>query len=441
MKNKILAAATATVMLLGFSNSLSGFVNAQSLSEEEKYANAPAPVIASKTMPEDYSTEAVPFQSTIDEFYRQVKIKPIDDEFEGIYADNKGHGYSMRNLEIDGIPLYEVKKDDGKLKPLIIQIHGGGGSKRPFHYSEMFQEGACVVSIDCAGSGESQDGPLQAPAAWMETVKDIDVLIEYYNTVPDVDATNFGLLGFSMGGNISEYYTVYGKYKPTAICLENSSADLTHEGPTWDCFDKGKNGQTPIWTEEQMWSFTAATAPIKHPECFKDIWMYICVGELDNVHSPQKMEEFKNIVAALGNENIVFHSFEGVGHEYPSEEWINNERKDFFVKLVSNTYESDPETSNTEASEPSNTEASEPSNTEASEPSNTEASEPSGTKAPEPTSASTSQPVVTVDVTNGVQNPSNDDKNSPDTGVESVAAVVGISVIAAGAVIVSKKKR
>lgn len=418
MKNKTFAAAAATVLLLGFSNNLSGFVNAQSLSEEEKYANAPAPVIASNTMPENYSTEAVPFQSTIDEFYRQVKIKPIDDEFEGIYADNKGHGYSMRNLEIDGIPLYEVKKDDGKLKPLVIQIHGGGGSKRPYHFSEMLQEEVCVVSIDCAGSGESQDGPLQAPAAWMETVKDIDVLIEYYNTVPDVDATNFGLLGHSMGGNISEYYTVYGKYKPTAICLENSSADLTHEGPTWDCFDKGKNGQTPIWTEEQMWSFTAATAPIKHPECFKDVWMYICVGELDDVHSPQKMEEFKNIVAALGNENIVFHSFEGVGHELPPQEWINNERKDFFAKLVSNTSESAPETSNTEASEPADT------------------------KAPElTTSASTSQPVVTVDETNSVQNPSNDDKNSPDTGIESVAAVVGISVIAAGAVIVSKKKR
>lgn len=45
--------------------------------------------------------------------------------------------------------------------------------------------------------------------------------------------------------------------------------------------------------------------------------MYICVGDLDDMHSPDNMEKFKNDVAALGNENIVFHRFEGVGHETP----------------------------------------------------------------------------------------------------------------------------
>lgn len=427
MKNKTLAAAAAAVVLfLGCSENFGSFVNAQSLSEEEKYANAPAPVLASGTRPEDYSTEPVPFQTEIDEFYRQVKEMPIPDEYMGVYNDYTSQGYSVRKLEIDGIPLYEVKKDDGKLKPLVIQIHGGGWHKDLYTPTEMATENVCVVSIDCAGSGESQDGPLQAPAAWMETVKDIDVLIEYYNTKSDIDAKNFGLVGGSMGGNISEYYIVYGKYKPTAICLENSSADLTNEGPAWDCFDKGRNGRPAIWTEEQLWSFTTDTAPINYPEYFKDIWMYICVGEIDNTHSPNKMEEFKNAVAALGSEKIVFHCFEGVGHETP-QSWIDNERKEFFAKLRSHEDDPAPVVSDTENVAPPDPAASD-----------SEAADTSP-------AMSDTKSDVTADITDNaagdVQKPAGNDKNTPDTGAAGVTAVGGIAVIAAGAVFFSRKRK
>lgn len=189
----------------------------------------------------------------------------------------------------------------------------------------------CAVTIDVACHGESQDGPLQAPAAWMETVKDIDVLIEYYNTIPDVDTKNFGLTGQSMGGNISEYYTVYGKYKPTAIYVENATADATHEGSAWDCMSKGESGLTPIWEEEKMWKFTTATAPINYSEYFKDIRVFICVGALDDTHSPEKVEE--NKIEALGSDKVVFHRFENVGHEVPRS-WEDNERNEFFSKLT-----------------------------------------------------------------------------------------------------------
>lgn len=427
MKNKTLAAAAAAaVLFLGCSENFGGIVNAQSLSEEEKNANAPAPVLASGTRPEDYSTEPVPFQTEIDEFYRQVKEMPIPDEYMGVYNDYTSQGYSVRKLEIDGIPLYEVKKDDGKLKPLVIQIHGGGWHKDLYTPTEMATENVCVVSIDCAGSGESQDGPLQAPAAWMETVKDIDVLIEYYNTLPDVDAKNFGLTGFSMGGNISEFYTIYGKYKPTAICIENASADTTHEGSSWDCFNKGQNGLTPIWVEEEMWEFTSAIAPMNHPECFKDILMYICVGDLDDVHSPDKMEEFKNAVAALGNDKIVFRRFEGVEHAI-TQSWIDNERKEFFAKMRSHEDDPAPVVSDTENVAPPDPAASD-----------SEAADTSP-------AMSDTKSDVTADITDNaagdVQKPTGNDKNTPDTGAAGVTAVGGIAVIAAGAVFFSRKRK
>lgn len=304
-------------------------------SEEEKYKNAPAPAPASDTKPDDYDTAPVPFRNDTDEFYRQVKELPVPSEHAFDVQNFKSYGFTFRKLNIDGIQLYEAKSDDGQIKPLVIQIHGSGWHKDANVAMDWASaEDVCVVSIDAAGSGESRDGPLQAPAAWMETVKDIDTLIEYYNTVPDVDARNFGLTGSSMGGNISEYYTMYGKYKPRAICIENASADLTNEEASWDCFNKGASGQPPVWEESELWAFTSATAPLAHTECFKDIPMFICVGADDDTHSPANMEKFKNAVEALGNDKIVFHRFENVGHEVPPS-WENNERKDFFELMRS----------------------------------------------------------------------------------------------------------
>ncbi len=290
-------------------------------------------VFASNTMPEDYSTEPVEFHSTIDEFNKQFKELPLTDEDPGYY---EGHGIALRRLEIDGTQLYEARPNDGEVKALLIQMHGGGDHKNwEVAVDHAVASGLCVVSIDEAGSGDSQDGPIQAPAAYMETIKDIDTIIEYYNTRSDVDATKFGLTGYSMGGTLSLSYVIYGKYKPTSICPCNPSVDLTGEGPAWDCFDKGKNGITPIWTEEQLWEFTAATATKNHPEMFTDIWMYICVGAEDDCHSPENVEKFKDAVAALGSDKIVFQRYEGVGHETP-QSWNQNEQLQFY-KTLSNS--------------------------------------------------------------------------------------------------------
>lgn len=314
-------------------------VSPDPVSEQDKYANAPAPMFASNTMPEDYSTEPVPFKAEIDEFYKQVKEMSVPIEDKQTYNSYINSGFSVRKLEIDGIPLYEVKKEGSEPKPLVILLHPGFQHKNLEEAAALAAaEDVCMVTIDCSGSGESQDGPIQAPAAFMETVKDIDVLIEYYNTVPDVDAANFGLMGRSLGGNITMYYVLYGKYKPTAINVMNTSADLTGEGPVWDCFDKGVNQQPPIWTEEQLKSFSTATRALNHPEYFEDIWVYACCGELDDTHSPVNMKKLCQAIEGLGSEKVVYHLYEGVGHETP-QSWLDNEQKEFFSIMRSQTGE------------------------------------------------------------------------------------------------------
>lgn len=305
------------------------------VSEEEKYANAPAPVFASRTMPKDYSTSPVLSKDQIDEFYKQVKVRPVPEEDKQTYNAYNNGEFTVRKLEIDGTHLYEIKKNDGKVKPLVIHLHPGFQHKNLSEAAALAKkEDVCMVTIDCSGSGESQDGPVQAPAAFMETVKDINTLIEYYNTIPEVDATNFGLMGRSLGGNIAMYYVVYGKYRPKAINVMNASANLTNENSVWDCFDKGANGQPPIWTEEQLWSFTRETQPMRYTEYFKNTSLYICVGDLDDMHSPDLMEEFKDVVGAHGNENLVFKRYPNVGHETP-QSWLDNEQRQFFAEMRS----------------------------------------------------------------------------------------------------------
>lgn len=300
---------------------------------------------ASNTKPEDYSTTPVPFKTEIDAFNRQVKEYPRED-FDPVSAYDYftgDKGISLRKLEIDGIHFYEAKPTGSEPVPLVILLHGGGWHK-DFEWAAWTSvtSGLCVVSIDDAAHGESQAGPLQGPAVWMETVKYIDTLIEYYNTRPDVDAAKFGLNGFSLGGITTEYYVLYGKYKPAAVCIECAGADLTGTFPASAVHNKGGGApEYSVWTVEQTSAFTSATAPLKFPEYFKDIPMFICVGALDDTYSNNTMEEFKDKIEALGNDQIVYHYFEDKGHEVP-DSWEENERIQFFEMIWEKHRESQP---------------------------------------------------------------------------------------------------
>ena len=300
----------------------------------------------SRTMPEDYPTEPVPFKDEIDEFTGYVKEYSREEfgDAETIeeYDWYLKYGYAVgRKLEIDGIHFYEARptlEEEPDPLPLVIQIHGGGGSKdfgMAASHADINVYGLCVVSIDAPAHGESQAGPLQGPAVWMEAVMYIDTLIEYYNTRPDVDAAKFGVIGFSMGGNITEYYVLYGKYKPAAVCIEGATADATGEFSAAAVHNKGGGApEYSVWSEEQTREFTTATAPKNFPEYFKDIPMFVCVGALDDTHNPDTMQAFVEAVEALGNDQIVFHRYEDKGHEY-IEEWEKNEKIQFFEMLKS----------------------------------------------------------------------------------------------------------
>ncbi|MCM1058427.1 MAG: alpha/beta fold hydrolase [Firmicutes bacterium] len=296
-----------------------------SVSETEKKADPPAPVIASNTKPEDYDTEPVPFRDEIDEFNAQVTID----------STSRDAHHTQRTLCVDGVPLIEVVNTDFESpRPLVFALHGGGGHKSDAELYTLADKGFCAVAIDCAGNGDSQDGPLQAPAAFMETVHDLDVLVEYYNTLSDVDAENFGIIGYSMGGNIAMCYVPYGKYKPTAIAFACSTPDpLVDRGPVWDVFDKGKNGQPAVWTGDEMESFVSAYKAVNFPEYFVDVWVFAANGaEDDEAGPPEGCAELKEKVEALGGTKFSHQVFEGYGHEVP-ESWFSDTLSEFCGKF------------------------------------------------------------------------------------------------------------
>lgn len=230
--------------------------------------------------------------------------------------------FTVKRLTVEGIPLYEVYRDDGEKKPLVFFLHGGGGNKAgiigllsDLAY-DMARAGFYCVAIDCAGSGDSQIGPIDSIPAFAMTVSQIDTLIEYYATIPQADEEHFGLTGVSMGANISFAYVVYGKYQPTIICGEMGTPDYTTlaKRPLYDCFDHGRNGCPNVMTREEILDFAREYSPINHPEKFLDVYIYEGNGTADDQTGPEGCMALESFLNEAGGTKHVFNYYEGLRH-------------------------------------------------------------------------------------------------------------------------------
>lgn len=120
---------------------------------------------------------------------------------------------------VQGIPVIETYIDDGKQKPMIIVQHGFKNKKESTIdlANQLAKKGFFVVSPDAYAHGYRTDAPLSLVEIIVKTAKEYDSLIESYEKDERVDIHKLGITGFSMGGCITFYYAVYGKYHPEAI--------------------------------------------------------------------------------------------------------------------------------------------------------------------------------------------------------------------------------
>jgi pimeloyl-ACP methyl ester carboxylesterase len=84
----------------------------------------------------------------------------------------------------------------------VIAMHGTGGSRLGVaeHASMLARHGYGVLALDLRGHGESDGRSTSAP--W-KLDDDIDAAVEWLAACTDVDATRIGLLGVSLGGEVS----------------------------------------------------------------------------------------------------------------------------------------------------------------------------------------------------------------------------------------------
>ena len=133
-----------------------------------------------------------------------------------------------KRLSIGNIEFIEMYRDDGKAKPLMFVIHGGPGRKEQVldWVKRYSHEGFYTIALDVAVHGEDNREPMLCMNAWLETVGDIDTLIEYARTLKQADANRFCVGGFSMGGTITFLYGAKGKYTPSVLLPEIGTPDI-----------------------------------------------------------------------------------------------------------------------------------------------------------------------------------------------------------------------
>lgn len=147
-----------------------------------------------------------------------------------------GSKITFEKMRVGRVPLYAAYKDDGVKKPFVLVLHGLYENKEATSKEKCYalaEEGFFAVCIDAYAHGERADEPpLRPMQIEMETAKDIDLVIEHFQDVPQADTKKLGITGFSMGGSVTHYYTTHGKYHPVATAPMSTTADtLRHITP------------------------------------------------------------------------------------------------------------------------------------------------------------------------------------------------------------------
>lgn len=253
-------------------------------------------------------------------------------------AVSKYKGLTVKAYNIDGIHICDLYKDDGTKKPLLIYLHGGGENRTVFFttvaedeiknggkpsFNEYAKAGIRIITIDAPGLGDSQEGPIVLLHCVAKTVRYVDHIIEYYNTVEDADASRFALRGCSMGSDTVFSYVAHGSYKPVVIITDIGMTDFTRmpSGPLFDCFMNGSMGLPYIMgdmTKDQIKTFAQRYSPYQFPEKFKDVYILSGCGLDDTLHPAVTVMEFEKILKGLGYKNFKFVYEKNHGH------WITN---------------------------------------------------------------------------------------------------------------------
>lgn len=235
---------------------------------------------------------------------------------------------------VDGsIPILESYLDNGQLnKPLVIMVHGANGNKEAMGYLQglFSQKGFYVISLDLRAHGEREIEKVSFHDVLISTGEDINKVIEYAATNEQIDAENFGMLGFSMGGMICYWYTANGKYTPKIIAPVASTPDWSQIQDSYLVdllFEKGLS-EVITDTHQQEVDKILASSPINKLDKFMNTTIIIGHGGLDDLIYPIGDQTFYQTMLSMNHPKIEYHEFPDVQHHIPND----------FIPIMINTF-------------------------------------------------------------------------------------------------------
>lgn len=256
------------------------------------------------------------------------RLRPMAAEETYTVADD-WEGVTYRSVQLDDIPLVEVFQDDGKEKPLLLFLHGLGQSKERMlpALTAFARAGYYAVSMDAYEHGQRSSGEMcDNWAAMLITAEDINEVVSYYRGAEDVEAENFVLGGFSMGGVEAWAYTQLGEYTPGALLAVSGVCELSAWQPdklellysSWLArlgpFVTAVYGrQTPDYTNSKYEAIESLNIT-EHLSSYSDIPIFCCIGTEDSYFDSAAAENTVQAIAEAGNDSAVFKAYEGEIH-------------------------------------------------------------------------------------------------------------------------------
>lgn len=238
----------------------------------------------------------------------------------------EANNIKLNHIIIDDIPIYEMYSTQKNNKRIVFFFHGQDSRKEEYlpEMINISEAGYVCVTVDLIGHGErTVKDAIMSVEVTAETAKDIDVLLEYYSTVPYADSTCFSLLGMSQGGSVAYWYAAYGQHKPSAMIIGSSTPDYKYQ-KDHSAVQNGKEIE-PIWTDEEFSQFISNNNPINNVKQFIDIPILSGNGLDDEKVLYKGAEELEKEKHQSGYHDSQFYYYKNVGHDLT---------EDFMFKVV-----------------------------------------------------------------------------------------------------------
>ena len=224
------------------------------------------------------------------------------------------------NTQLGDISMLEAYKDDGKEKPLLLFLHGLGDDKESIidALSAFAEAGYHAVGVDAFDQGDrySRFSSVDTWAAVLITVGDIDPIVEYYQTVENVDADRFVLGGFSMGAVEATAYLESGSYRPAAVLAfcgmcqydawqtwQQSNLAYGWMSSWWGTVWSYPENQERTYTGEKYESILSMDIS-NNLASFRDVPILFCIGTSDQYFNSSNIQYVANLIKGSGNADV-----------------------------------------------------------------------------------------------------------------------------------------